>query len=251
MELANQIEPDARQLVARWWENQIFRLGPSRFGVVDRPEYLVVPEGHYYCLGDNGPESFDSRMFGWVPHENLIGRAFAIVTPPERARDLSGFTAEPRGRLILYGTVGLILAWGLIPGFVAFSTRLRGPIASIGLQRGDRVLVDRITYGPRIPFSTRRLFWWRRPCEGEAVCYRMSRRGAHDVYIGLVVTVERGPMRIVVTGPPQDGAQAARYVLRPSDVLGIARAVWWPGKRRSRIRPAPAKVESLSAVDLD
>lgn len=251
IQLASRIDPDAQALVGRWWENQMFRLGPTRFGTLGAPEYTYIPEDHYYCLGDNGEESFDSRMFGWVPHDNLIGRAFAIVTPPGRSRDLSGFTEQPRGRTILFGSLALVLIWELVPGFVAFSTRLRGPIVSMGLQRGDRVVVDRIAYGPRIPFSTRRLFWWRWPREGEAVCYRMSRRGAHDVYIGQVVAVERAPLRIVVTGPPRNSAEPARYVLRPSDVLGVARAVWWPGKRRMRIRPVAAKVESLSPVDLD
>jgi signal peptidase I len=251
IQLARRVGPDGQGLVTRWWESQVYRLGPSRFGVIKGPEFSVIPEGYYYCLGDNGPESFDSRMFGWVPHENLIGRAFAIVTPPGRASDLSGFTTQPRGRLIIIGTLALLFLWELIPGFVVFSTRVRGSNASMGLQRGDRVIIDRIAYGPRIPFSTRRLFWWRRPREGEAVCFRMSRTGARDVYIGRVLAIAPRPMRIVVTGPPRAGSDSARYILAPSDVLGLARAVWWPRRRRQRIRRASAKVESLSAVDLD
>ena len=47
---------------------------------------LVVPEGEYFGMGDNRDVSYDSRYWGFIPHENVIGRPMFIYwsfeTPP-------------------------------------------------------------------------------------------------------------------------------------------------------------------------
>ncbi|EKD41617.1 MAG: Signal peptidase I [uncultured bacterium] len=39
---------------------------------------LVVPEDHFFVMGDNRDQSADSRVWGFVPRENLKGEALFI-----------------------------------------------------------------------------------------------------------------------------------------------------------------------------
>ncbi|HLV85390.1 MAG TPA: signal peptidase I [Candidatus Sulfotelmatobacter sp.] len=39
---------------------------------------LIIPQGHYFAMGDNRDDSQDSRYWGFVPRENIIGRPLVI-----------------------------------------------------------------------------------------------------------------------------------------------------------------------------
>jgi signal peptidase I len=59
---------------------------PSEPGSVPLP--TAVPEGYVWLMGDNRPESGDSRFFGPQPIESVRGRAFWTYWPLSRFGDL-------------------------------------------------------------------------------------------------------------------------------------------------------------------
>lgn len=48
------------------------------------PKEVVIPDDHYFMMGDNRGSSDDSRFWGPVPREWIIGKAFATYWPPDR-----------------------------------------------------------------------------------------------------------------------------------------------------------------------
>ncbi len=63
---------------------------PSGETLVER----TVREGQYYVLGDNRGRSDDSRHWGGVPQENVIGEVWLTYWPPDRFLTLFSGTAS-------------------------------------------------------------------------------------------------------------------------------------------------------------
>jgi signal peptidase I len=67
---------------------------------VDLPSHvqngeIVVPPGHVFAMGDNRTESLDSRFWGFVPEENIMGRPMFVYwsfQTPEDQEDKTGMT---------------------------------------------------------------------------------------------------------------------------------------------------------------
>jgi signal peptidase I len=53
-------------------------------GSCNFPGTITIPHGDYYMMGDNRPDSEDSRFWGPVPKAWIIGKAFFTYWPPDR-----------------------------------------------------------------------------------------------------------------------------------------------------------------------
>jgi signal peptidase I len=73
---------------------------------IERATPEPVPAGMYLLLGDHRDNSSDGHVWGFVPRENIIGKAFYILWPPSRiglldnmrthARSSASFPTKPR-----------------------------------------------------------------------------------------------------------------------------------------------------------
>jgi signal peptidase I len=67
---------DGRRLEEPYIEHDRRDIGPE--------EKFRVPAHSYFVMGDNRSQSCDSRVWGSVPRENLIGKVFMTYWPPQR-----------------------------------------------------------------------------------------------------------------------------------------------------------------------
>ncbi|MCP3976364.1 MAG: signal peptidase I, partial [bacterium] len=49
-----------------------------------RMEPVTVPDDSYFVMGDNRPRSLDSRSFGTINRDEIVGKAFVIIWPTSR-----------------------------------------------------------------------------------------------------------------------------------------------------------------------
>jgi signal peptidase I len=69
--------------------------------ILERPNYNfgpeIVPDNQYFVLGDNRNNSYDSRSWGFVPEEDIVGRAWVSYWPFSNFGLVSDPSVKPLG----------------------------------------------------------------------------------------------------------------------------------------------------------
>ncbi|MBI4557462.1 MAG: signal peptidase I [Candidatus Hydrogenedentes bacterium] len=257
------IDPITWNVARDFGVRDVNEANPCLYGVLPEDEYSVVPADHYLVLGDNSASSVDGRVFGWLPGENIVGRAFCVWWPLTRLRDFTGFSQTWWGRLLLFGIPAMIVLYEVVIRFFWRSLRIPHDIAGGGIARGEHVLVNRIVFGLRYPFSARRLLPGRTPLPGEIVLYRVvaTEDGGHEFKIGRVAQVAHDASKpesggksneipdayhIVNLVPCGDSKDSPPDVVNMASIFGSVQWVWRPLHRIRRI-PIDVSVVGSSA----
>ena len=78
-----------------WRDEDVSRAWAAQLRTLVRDGELTVPRDCYFVLGDNRDQSLDSRYWGFVPRQNIIGRPLLIYFSRVEAEDEAGDDDAP------------------------------------------------------------------------------------------------------------------------------------------------------------
>ncbi len=122
----------------------------------------VVPPGQYLMMGDNRDNSSDGRVWGFLPRENIIGKASAVFWPPraaklldDRCRPLGAWFIDRRAQIVVclaLTLLSLALAWSETrrQGRAARAAALAAAVVVSGLLIARPVLVTDEAAAPEL-----------------------------------------------------------------------------------------------------
>jgi signal peptidase I len=137
------------------------------YGLSTEDERSVVPEGHFFMLGDNSSSSRDGRWFGFVPKNHILGEVTSIWWPVPRWDDFTGYTSS-WWWIGFWGMVGAYILMRLTMGrFWKADSNLPGAL----VRKGEHVFI-RYALGVPVPFTQKRITSGRDLNRGETVLFR-------------------------------------------------------------------------------
>ncbi len=112
---SSEIHEDAQAVIAKEFDGSRSHLVmalPSRDAMRTFPT-VTVPEGKYFVMGDSRDNSFDSRFYGFVSRESIVGRSSRVILSfdknnyyvPRLSRAFSSLDGSSEPKASNYGTI--------------------------------------------------------------------------------------------------------------------------------------------------